>query len=198
MMILYSAPRSPYARKVRMALLELDLGERVEIRSVNPFDNQPDHLATNPLARVPALQLPDGTRLCDSRLILDYLDETFAAATDPGHRDWAQRNRIVLAEGVMDAACGLVSEERRPREVRHEAAAWRLEDVLSRALLALEASSQALSAELAGRLEITLCCTLGYMDFRLSAIAWRAICPTLADWFGSFSQRPSAQRTAPR
>ncbi|NVK42200.1 MAG: glutathione S-transferase [Oceanospirillaceae bacterium] len=196
-MILYSAPRSPYARKVRMALFELGLEERVEIRSVNPYDNQPDHLNANPLAQVPALKLPDGTRLCGSGLILDFLDVTFDSPWS-GPVDWSQRNHIVLAEGVMDTACGLVREECRPRECRMDSVIWRLEDVLNRSLLALERVAEQVSPERAGRLEITLCCALGYLDFYLPAIAWRAICPGLATWFGAFSRRPAALVTAPR
>ena len=73
-MILRSAPASPFGRKVRIATTILGLDSRITVEpadTVNPADTVRQQ---NPLGKIPALVLDDGTVLFDSRVILDYLD----------------------------------------------------------------------------------------------------------------------------
>src|SRR5437588_396564 len=103
----------------------------------------------NPLGKIPALVLEDGTVLFDSRVILDYLDHRAGGGrivpTDPGARFSALRLQA-LADGLMDASVLLVYEGRfRPAE-RHEPK-WldHQSGKIARALAALEATPPALS-----------------------------------------------------
>jgi len=195
-MILYSAPLSPYSRKIRMTLLDRELASDVEIHNVNPLDNDPAHLAANPLAKIPALQLRgSGVLLSDSRLILDYLDSLGEHLTP---LNWPQRNLVVLAEGVMDLAYGLVVEGRRPLEQQSANSRERLQDNLKRTLAVLEQHSDQLADEGSGRLEVTLCCALGYLDFRLPEQNWRELNADLKRWYQGFSQTPAALATTPQ
>ena len=45
---------------------------------------------------------------------------------------------------------------------------------------------------------IAIGCALGYMDFRFSAVDWRATAPGTARWFDAFNRRPSMQATLPQ
>ena len=44
---------------------------------------------------------------------------------------------------------------------------------------------------------ITGGCALGYLDFRFPSYPWREGRQTLADWYGTFSARPSMAKSAP-
>lgn len=67
---------SPFARKVRIVVRECGLAERVqEIQTaVSPVTPNADLAGQNPLIKIPALSLDDGTALYDSRVICEYLD----------------------------------------------------------------------------------------------------------------------------
>ena len=67
-MRLYYSPNSPYARKARIIIHELGLGSRVEERIVKlPADAE--FRAVNPLGKIPALVLDDGSAIFDSPVI---------------------------------------------------------------------------------------------------------------------------------
>ena len=71
---LYYSPNSPYARKARIIIHELDLESRVEETIVTlPADAK--FRSINPLGKIPALVLDDGEVLIDSAGIIDMLHE---------------------------------------------------------------------------------------------------------------------------
>ena len=74
MMILRSAPPSPFARKVRIALSLLGFDGEVRIEASDTSDPQDSLRGQNPLGKIPVLIVEDGTAFYDSRVILDYLD----------------------------------------------------------------------------------------------------------------------------
>ena len=69
-------PASPFARKARIVARESKTLERLqEIETaVSPVAPNSDLAAANPLIKIPALILDDGTTLYDSRVICEYLD----------------------------------------------------------------------------------------------------------------------------
>ncbi|RMF02234.1 MAG: glutathione S-transferase family protein [Alphaproteobacteria bacterium] len=71
-MILTGQLDSPFVRRVAIAMHHYGL--LFEHHVISAYDDFGELLALNPLGRVPALQLEDGTVLTDSTLILDYLD----------------------------------------------------------------------------------------------------------------------------
>jgi len=82
-MKLYSSQLSPFARKVRVLILEKDLQDRVEIIDSNPYEATAEHLRANPLSKVPTLVLENGESIYDSYVICEYLD---ALSGDIQHR----------------------------------------------------------------------------------------------------------------
>src|ERR1700751_3928442 len=76
MRLLYSTG-SPFARIVRIALLETGLDARVtkqEVTREGLYSAESEVLAFNPVGRVPPLALDDGLVLTETKLILDYID----------------------------------------------------------------------------------------------------------------------------
>ena len=74
MMILRSSPPSPFGRKVKLALGILGLEKEVTIEKADPTDANDSIRQQNPLGKIPALIIEDGTVLYDSPVILEYLD----------------------------------------------------------------------------------------------------------------------------
>ena len=67
-----SATPSPYARKVRIALLEK--GIPFELLTEVPWDSTTSTPKYNPLEKLPVLVCADGTSVYESRFILEYLE----------------------------------------------------------------------------------------------------------------------------
>lgn len=72
MLKLISATPSPYARKVRIALVEKNIPS--ELITEVPWNQGAITQQHNPLAKLPVLILEDGSSIFDSRFILDYLE----------------------------------------------------------------------------------------------------------------------------
>lgn len=70
----------------------------------------------NPLSKIPALRLPDGNVIHDSRVILDYLDHQHVGnplIPRDGSARWRRLTLASMADGIMDAAV-LVRHESGP------------------------------------------------------------------------------------
>jgi glutathione S-transferase len=201
MLTLRHSPSSPFVRKIRIGASVLGLDREIRLEpadTMNPADSVREQ---NPLGKIPALVLEDGTVLFDSRVILEYLDHRAGGGrivpTDPGARFSALRLQA-LADGLMDASVLLVYEGRwRPAE-RHEPK-WvdHQAGKVSRALAALEAAPPALTAS-PDVGQIALACALGYRDFRFAG-TWRADHPRLVQWLDGFAARvPAYAATKPQ
>jgi glutathione S-transferase len=83
-MRLFFGPASPYARMVRVALLETGVDGQVRQQEVTLRDPGSALLPFNPVGRVPTLELDDGTILTESLLILNYLDTLHAGPPPSG------------------------------------------------------------------------------------------------------------------
>jgi len=76
-MQLLSSPTSPYARKVRVVILEKGLADQVELLPGVPLGSDADAApvrAANPLGKIPALIRQGAPTLFDSPVICEYLD----------------------------------------------------------------------------------------------------------------------------
>lgn len=179
-------------------MLGLDHEIRIEpADTMNPGDSVRQQ---NPLGKIPALVLEDGTVLFDSRVILEYLDHRAGGGriipTAASARFAALRLQA-LADGIMDASVLLVYEGRwRPPE-RHEPKWVDLQaGKVARALSALEAAPPALDAT-PDVGQIALACALGYRDFRFPG-TWRTDHPRLVGWLDEFARRvPAFAATKP-
>jgi glutathione S-transferase len=197
-MTLFHNPASPFVRKVRVLLAETGQQDRVALQGCMPTPVQPDAqlVHDNPVGKIPALRLADGTVLHDSRVILDYLD--YQHVGNPliprdGSARWRRLTLASMADGMMDAAV-LVRYETalRPPEKHWDQWLDEQRNKIRRTLVELESDA---IAELASHFDIasiSVACALGYLDLQ-----WRDANPKLAAWYAEVSQRPSMLQTQP-
>jgi len=202
MMRLFYSPPSPFARKVRVAAAELGLGGAIEPVEVHPkpVETPPALAAVNPLGKIPALVIEDGTALYDSTVICEYLDTEHGGGRlipAKGAARWAARRREALANGMMEAGV-LLRYEQLFREEGHRSEAWidGQQGRVDRALDVLEGEAESLPAE-PDMGTIAVGCALGYLDFRFAERHWRNAHPALARWYEPWSARPSMRGTLP-
>jgi glutathione S-transferase len=191
MLTLRSSPASPFVRKVRIAASVLGLDRDIAVEAADTVDPTDTVRQQNPLGKIPALVLEDGTVLFDSRVILEYLDHRAGGGKivpkEPTARFAALRLQA-LADGLMDASILLIYEGRwRPAE-RHEPK-WidHQAGKVARAFAALEAAPPALDTP-PDVGQIALACALGYRDFRFEG-SWRKDHPRLVAWLDNFAAR---------
>jgi glutathione S-transferase len=207
-MTLHWSPRSPYVRKVMIAIAEIGLQDRVRtVRTVVGGTTPHRALMTvNPLGKIPTLELPDGTAIYDSTVIIEYLDtlhdgpKLFPAA-------WPERltalRRHALGQGMLDHALLLLAEGFRPPERQSAPHKELWQAKLAACVAALEAEAETLAE--AGALgvrgfdigQLAIGVALSYLDFRFAALAWRNGHPRLAAWHATFDARPSVQENPP-
>src|SRR5436853_4234643 len=75
MLTLRHSPASPFVRKVRIAASLLGLEGEIKLENADAMDAGDSLRQQNPLGKIPALLLEDGTVLFDSRVILEFLDQ---------------------------------------------------------------------------------------------------------------------------
>ncbi len=200
-MRLYESPTSPFARKIRVVLIETGLDKGVEQvpASGGPLDPGTIPLGQNPLGKIPVLERADGPAIYDSRVICRFLDDLAGGRLyPPKPRLWETLTLEATADGIMDAAVLMIYETRvRPETARH--GPW-VEAQWAKVARALDAVEGRWMSHLAGPLDmaqIAMACALGYLDFRHGARNWSAGRPALASWAARFGERPSMQATAP-
>jgi glutathione S-transferase len=193
---------SPYTRKVRVALAEKRIECELEIVDVAPVDNAVNPY--NPLGKIPALLLDDGTPLYDSRVIVEFVDNVspFSRLIPDDKRDRMQVRRWeALADGVLDA--GLLVRYESLRDAAERSQAW-----TQKQLARVQRGMAQMAQDLNGRTwchgdryslaDIALGCCLGWLDFRRpGGLDWHAEYPSLAKHYAKLMERPAFADTAP-
>ncbi|MFD1625310.1 glutathione S-transferase N-terminal domain-containing protein [Azospirillum griseum] len=199
MMTLRWSATSPFVRKVMMVAIERGLADAITRQPTDPWSADTDLPQGNPLGKVPALTLADGTVLFDSPVIAEYLDSLGDAAPlfpAVGPARWAALRLQAIADGVCDAAILRRLEANRPDG--EKSAGWS-----ERQRLAVARSLDLLEAEAAGLGEavtigtLAVLAALGYLDFRFAHEPWREGRPALAAWHARMADRDSVRLTAP-
>jgi glutathione S-transferase len=191
-MKLYYHPISPFVRKVLIVAEENGLGDRISCMMTDTLGET--LRAINPLSKIPALTLDDGTALYDSRVICEYLDSLGQNAMIPaaGPARWTARLLEALGDGIGDAVLRVVMENRRSETDRHA-------DVIVRQTRAVTAGLGEAQRQLEpGRFTLgdaAIASAVSYLDFRLPQLAWRPDHPALAAWYDAAEQRPSLAKT---
>jgi glutathione S-transferase len=209
-MKLHFAPVSPYVRKVVVTAIEAGLDD--EIERISPSvrvwvgDGDSGVNNVNPLGKIPTLITRDGTTLIDSSLICEYLASLVPSAgllPSAGNARWQVLQLQALAQGAMDAVVSkFVEQHLRPDHLCWNDWVARQELKASRTFDRLETMARdycfgLATVESVNLGTITVGCTLGFLDQRLSDQRWRAGRPTLAAWYEDFRQRPSMLATVP-
>ncbi|HXQ42603.1 MAG TPA: glutathione S-transferase N-terminal domain-containing protein [Candidatus Udaeobacter sp.] len=193
------SPTSPYVRKVLVAAIETGLDKRIELVTTSTTDPASGLINDNPLGKVPALQLDDGSSLYDSPVICEYLDSLHSGPKlipASGAQRWTVLRRQALADGFMDAAVLRRGEFVRPDGEKSPTFLALQRQKMASAADALEKEAASFGTAIDIGL-ISIACALGYADFRHAADEWRKGRPALAKWYEGFAKRPSIQRTAP-
>ncbi|MBO0754017.1 MAG: glutathione S-transferase N-terminal domain-containing protein [Bradyrhizobiaceae bacterium] len=198
-LVLRSSPASPFARKVRMAILHLGLADKVEIVAADT--NNPDDLLRqdNPLGKLPVLVTEDGKAIFDSHVILEYLDHR-AGGGILIPDGWPARldslTMHALCDGIMDASLLIVYEARhRPPAIHHQPWLDYQRGKVIRGLAALAKTPPEPARFEIG--SIAAACALGYLDLRRQ-VAWRGEFSALVRWLDAFrDSHPEFDATLP-
>ncbi|MEP5930116.1 MAG: glutathione S-transferase family protein, partial [Nitratireductor sp.] len=153
----------------------------------------------NPLGKIPALIMPDGTSWFDSPLICEFLDVTLEGPQMIPASN-IERFRVLrhqaIADGIMDAAVSIVFERGRPEAQRSDMWMGRWSRAVSRSLAMLEDEVVSLDGPV-DLGSIAVGAALGYLDFRHADMKWQDSQTELAGWWRDFAKRPSFTETAP-
>ena len=195
-MKLYGNAASPFARKCRVIAHELGL-KLAEVRTLPMQD--PEFRRVNPLGKIPALVLDDGSVLIDSPVICEYLNHAGGGKFFPGMSIWRHNSGrwkalglAALGDGIADAAVAWIIMGRE-NPVPEAARQRQLQTVLA-GLDALERVTFAKDPTIG---EISAACAIGYVEFRMPDLDWKSSRPKLSAWYAQFCEYPSMKATAP-
>ena len=102
------SPASPFARKVRIAAIELGLIDKIEFVPATVVPGQPndEYSKLNPVKKLPALILDNGEVIVDSYVIVEYLDELAGGGKlipASGAARWKVKSDHSLLQGMLDS-----------------------------------------------------------------------------------------------
>ena len=193
-MKLFSAPASPFARKVLACAIARGILDQITV--VPATGESPDLVAANPLGKLPCLVTDDGVALFDSRVICEFLDtvgNVFPMFPDHGMRMRALRLQA-LGDGIADAAVLSRGEGARPAEAARDQVLSVQRGKVTRSLDVLEAETPSLHVDIGS---LSVACALGYLDFRFASQPWRDGRPKLTAWYEAIMKHPCLAQTAP-
>ena len=199
-MKLYASLTSPYARKVRICLIEMNL--QYEFVVEMPSDPKANVAHLNPLGKVPLLQRNDGEVLFNSPMIIEYLQSLSSKSLSlvPTEADfWRVQRWHALGDGIMDAVVARMLELRRADELQDANVLSRQEGKVASALRFADENykgGEYLEAANFSIADIAFAVALEYVDFRYPH-DWRSTYPRLAKWLSGVTQRPSFNETSP-
>jgi glutathione S-transferase len=196
------SPASPFARKVRIAAIELGLIDKIEFvpTTVAPGQPNPEYSKIYPLKKLPVLILANGGIVTDSYVIVEYLDELAGGGKlipASGANRWRVKSDHSLLQGMLDSMLLCRYEKMvRPEPLRWQA--W-TDDHWNRAwngMAWFEKQPDMLSRPL-DISQIALVCVLGYADFRFADCGWRKAYPKLDAFHQKMLERPSVKISLP-
>ncbi len=199
-MKLIHAALSPFARKCR--IMAIEAGVEVELIADAPQDPASIVNQYNPLGKVPALIMDDGSCVFDSTVIV----EVFAAKSatlipSEFSARIATKRWEALADGICDAAVSARMEKMR-KEQTAEGAAF-IARQLSKIDLALQFAAKELGQKTycVGTMftlaDAALISALQYLGARYPEMHWRATHPNLGSYLAQHVARSSVDQTKP-
>ena len=196
------SPASPFARKVRIAAIELGLIDKIEFvpTTVVPGQSNDEYARITPLKKLPALILDNGDVVLDSYVIVEYLDELAGGGKlipASGSKKWKAKGDHSLLQGMLDSML-LCRYEKMVRPQGLQWQAWH-DDHWNRAWSGMARFNE--QADVLSRpldiVQIALTCVLGYADFRFADCGWRKAYPNLDAFHEKMLSRPSVRISLP-
>jgi len=201
-MELYLNAISPYARLVRIVLLEKGLMDAVTLKWCDPWADDADLLKANPAGRIPALVTEEGTTLSESMLIAMYLDSLDSETPTPTILPTNPLSVVLhlagLGQNLMDAAfTTVIARKHYGKDIDQSELGQRRARAMQRLL-------NQLNSELGGQPtatsihlgDIAIAVALEYLAFRLPEIRWKEEHAQLAVWHAGVTARTSFVQTA--
>ena len=196
------SPASPFARKVRIAAIELGSIDKIEFVATTVVPGQPndEYSRITPLKKLPALILENGDVVLDSYVIVEYLDELAGGGKlipPSGPNRWKVKSDHSLLQGMLDSML-LCRYEKMVRPQGSQWQAWH-DDHWNRAwsgMARFDKHAEVLSRPL-DIVQIALTCVLGYADFRFADCGWRKAYPNLDAFYQRMLSRPSVKISVP-
>lgn len=198
---LISATPSPYARKVRIQLMEKDIP--FELVTEVPWNSDTATPQYNPLEKLPVLLLPDGGSVFESRFINEWIE---AKHPEPPlipegvDARLAVKRIEVIVDGACDALVLMFWENARDEAHRSEPWYARQQRKVEGALRELSRTLGDASYCHGGRFtqaDISVGTLLAYLAVRFPEMPWADRYPNLARLGERLEERPSFAATRP-
>ncbi|MBI5264050.1 MAG: glutathione S-transferase family protein [Bradyrhizobium sp.] len=196
------SPASPFARKVRIAAIELGLIDQIELTTITvaPGQANAEYEKINPLKKLPVLILDSGDVILDSYVIAEYLDELAGGGRlipASGPLKWKVKTEHSLLQGMLDSMLLCRYEN----AMRPESLRWKVwsDDHWNRVWsgMARFDSDAAMLSRPLDIAQIALTCVLGYADFRFADRPWRKAFPNLDAFHQKMLERSSVKISLP-
>ncbi|TMU17618.1 glutathione S-transferase [Halomonas sp. ATBC28] len=198
-MELYLNATSPYARLVRIVLLEKGLMDAVTLKWCDPWADDVDLLKANPAGRIPVLVTEEGTTLSESMLIAVYLD---SVSPNKPMIPTAGLGEVLhlagLGQNLMDAAFNtVIARKHYGNGIDDSELGQRRSRAIQRLLKQLDGElGEKLQASTINLGHIATAVAMDYLAFRLPEVSWKKDYPQLLAWHASVTARESFQQTA--
>ncbi len=198
-MQLYTSLTSPFARKVRVAVIEKRLSNLLETVVVDPWASPDELLRSNPLSQVPTLLLDNGLPLTNSDTIIDWLERHYPnPALLPADEQLRTQALAIaaLTQGLIECTVDIVLERRKTPAQQGQAMIERRLTTIDRVVdtLAIRFDVDTHHFYLDG---IGVACALAYLDLRVPERNWRERSKQLTAWQAWAAERDSMRATQP-
>ena len=203
-MQLLVSPTSPFARKVRVMLIEKDISEDVvEVVYANPWTNLAGLIDHNPLNKVPVFIEDNGDKIYESSVITDRVDAIDSAVQlIPGGqlRTYVKSVEALTTGAIESAAAPLMGQRVAGAPLPEVWVKWHM-DKVSRTVEHLNQTIAKSADFFVGSsltvADITVCCLLGFLDFRHQNFDWRSGHSELSQWYLKQCSRRALKETIP-
>lgn len=202
-MKLVGSTTSPFVRKIRVQLQEKEIPFEFVLENV--WDDETRIADHNPLGKVPCLILDGGQTVFDSTVIsgmLEYMMPTVPLLpTDPRLRALV-RTMEALGTGISEAAVGTIVEKRFHSEGQVSQAfidrqIQKIHNALGWISHRIKTTPGFYLTEQFSLADISVGCSLFYLDLRMPEIDWRELYPELKEYSERLACRPSFESTKP-
>ncbi len=197
-MKLFLNKTSPFARAVRILIIEKELEEKVELCWSDPWKDEEELLSVNPLGRVPILVTDTQIPICETLLIVQHLS-SIGSSTPLRPESYAEEalHLTGLGQGIMEAAFALViSKKYLSKQSNQSVLTTRRIAAIKRTLKQLDDSINHTFMDELHLGGVMLAVALEYLRFRLPELYIEGSYPALELWRQPIAERYSFKSTA--
>ena len=201
MLKLLSATPSPFARKVRVVLLEKNIP--FELKTINPWNMNADIERFNPLGKIPVLITANNETIYDSKFIIEWIEHYYpdpAVFPIDAKTKFKAQQIQVIADGICEAVILLFFENMRPDPQQSKPWSERQIKKISNGLQALEqqiSNDEFCVDNTFGIADISVVSAVDYLSLRFKTYEWRDKFTRISKFVARQSARQSFIETMP-